>query len=237
MVVEHQLVDPVVLFHVEREISLFIVRLEQKRPPDVSLGVRRSLHELPEIVSISRWISNVPATLHDQELGLLAAEVQAVPVENPAMYDEIVAFAVLETSIDGLENAVSLADINQLVRLGIAIEMVVLAVGLDVQHRNVLVEQQRNPVEGRTPAGLHARREKMAVMQSLVVIGLVFYLLHAPNRLYGRWRMNVIEQRRRSVETFVPHQLLGVQSTVGFSERDVALSRDGAECVIVRHRY
>src|SRR5437870_3151889 len=47
--------------------------------------------------------------------------------------------------------------------------------------------------------------------------------------------MDVIDQRRSAGETFVTHQLLGVNAAIGFAESDVPLAGDFSESVIERH--
>src|SRR6478672_2010389 len=119
MVVEDQLVDSVILLHVERKISLLIMRLELERPANVTLGVRRAFDDLPELVAIPFWSSNVPTTFENHELRLLSGEIDIPLVKNSAMDDEIVAFPERKISVHGLENALPLAHVDQLVGLGI----------------------------------------------------------------------------------------------------------------------
>src|SRR5260221_10409216 len=94
---------------------------------------------------------------HDQ-LRLLTLEIHPVAMENPAMNHEIVTFSVLEIAVHALENSAALADVHELIGLCVPIKKLVVLRRLDVMHRDVRVEQQRNPVERRTPAGFHARR-------------------------------------------------------------------------------
>ena len=82
MVVEHQLVDRVVLLDQEREIALLVVRPELQRTPDVALGVGRAFEQLAELVAVALGEADVPAALEDQELGRAAGEIQP-----PAMQD------------------------------------------------------------------------------------------------------------------------------------------------------
>src|SRR5688572_22009277 len=77
MVVEHELVDAVVLFYVQREIAHLIARLEQNRPSDVALGVGRSLDELSEVVLVARRIADVTAALEYHQLCLLSFEIHS----------------------------------------------------------------------------------------------------------------------------------------------------------------
>ncbi len=237
VVIENDLVDPVILLDVQREIAFFVVRGELHRPTDVALGVRGTLHELTKIVSVAGRGADVASALDHKKLRLLPVQVHLVSVENAPVNYEIVTLAVREVSVDRLQHTGALADVHQLIALGISIEVLVAPVGLDVQHRDVRVEKQRNPVERRTAARLHPRRKKMPVVQRLILVRLVSDLLHPPHRLDGCRRVDVIEQRGGSVKAFVSHELLGVQAAVGLSKHYVPLPWDGAECAVIRHRY
>jgi len=83
--------------------------------------------------------------------------------------------------------------------------MRVVLVGLDVEHRDVLIEQQRNPVERGASAFLDARSKKMAVVERLVRIRLELYLSHTTDGLHRRRRMYVVHERRRARESLVPN--------------------------------
>ena len=121
-------------------------------------------------------------------------------MQNAAMDDEIVAFTERKLSVHCLENSLPFADVHQLVRLRIADRSARRSCRLDVEHRDVLIEQQRNAIERRTSALFHLRSQKMPVMQRLIRIGLELHLLHATHRLHRRRRMDVIQQRRRAGE-------------------------------------
>src|SRR5205823_8923993 len=96
-------IQAVVLLHNEREVALFVDRLELQRPADVALGVRRALLELPELVAIALRRANVSSALEDQEL-VLDFLVHPEAVQDPAMDDEIVAFAVWQVAVTGFED-------------------------------------------------------------------------------------------------------------------------------------
>jgi len=99
----------------------------------------------------------VSPTLEDHELGLLlGVQVEAIAMEDAAMDDEVVAFVKRQRAVRALEDAGSLADVHQLVRLRIPVEVCVVLIGLDVEHRDVLVEQERDPIQCCAPALLHA---------------------------------------------------------------------------------
>ena len=57
--------------------------------------------------------------------------------------------------------------------------MLIGLVGLDVQHRDVLVEQQRNAIERRTAARFDLRRLEVPVPQGLIVVGNELRVAHA----------------------------------------------------------
>ena len=54
MMIEHQLVDRVVLLDQDRELALLVARLELLRPADVALRERRALEQLPVLVAVAR---------------------------------------------------------------------------------------------------------------------------------------------------------------------------------------
>src|SRR3982751_2634294 len=76
MVVEDELVQAVVLLHEELEVTHLVVRLQLDGPTDVTLGVRRALLQLTELVSIALRPADVPAALHDQELWMIPFHVE-----------------------------------------------------------------------------------------------------------------------------------------------------------------
>jgi hypothetical protein len=108
---------------------------------------------------------------------------------------EIVPFPERKNSVSGLEDSLPLADINELVSLRIAIEVRVILVRLAVQHRDVLVEKQRDAIQREAASLLRARRQEVTVVQRLVRIGLELHLAHPPHGFHRRRGMNVIEQR------------------------------------------
>src|SRR5207247_427414 len=80
MVIQRDLVEPIVLLHDEREFALLVVRGEIRRTPDVTLAVRRAFLELAELVAIPLGPANVSAALEAQQL-VLDTLVHAEPVE------------------------------------------------------------------------------------------------------------------------------------------------------------
>ena len=195
MVVEHALVDPVVLLHENRKISHLVDRLDESRTPDVALGVWRALDQLSEFVAIALGPAHVPPALEDQELRLLlGVQVEAIAVENAAVDNEIIAFTERKRAVGALEHALALADVHQLVGLRVPVEVRVVFIGLDVEHGDVLVEQERDSVERGAAALLRARGQEMPVVERLVRVRLELHLAHAPHRFHRRRRMDVVEK-------------------------------------------
>src|SRR5688572_30557711 len=146
MVVEHELVDAVVLFYIQREIAHLIARLEQNRPSNVALGVGRALDELTEVVLVARRIANVTPALEYHQLRLLSFEIHSEAVQNPAMNHEVVALPVLQIPVNALQNPIPLAHVDELVGLRVPIEEFVVRRRLHVKHCDFRVEQERNSV-------------------------------------------------------------------------------------------
>jgi hypothetical protein len=136
-----------------------------------------------------------PALERDELRLLRGVEVEAIAVENAAVNHQVVAFVKGQRTIGALQHARALAHVNQLVGLRVAIEVRVVLVGLAVQHRDVLIEQEWNPIQGGAAAFLDARGEEVPVVECLIGIGLEFRLTHAPYRFHRRRRMNVIHER------------------------------------------
>jgi hypothetical protein len=113
--------------------------------------------------------------------------------------------------------------------------MRVVLIGLAVQHRDVLIEQQRYAVQRYAATLPGARRQEMPVMKRLIRICLELHLAHPTHRFHRRRWMDVVEQRGCAGEAFVPNQLLRVNPAVRFLERDVPLPRDFSEGVVDRH--
>ena len=235
MVVEDDLVEPVVLLHQDREVALLVVGAERGGPADVALAVGRALDQLAELVPVALGPAHVPAALHDEELGLLAAQVEPPAVQDAPVDDEVVALVERQVAEHRLQRAAALAHVHQLVGLRVAVEVGVVLVGLDVEHRHVVVEEERHAVERRAAALLHLRGAEVPVPERLVGVGLVLRLPQPARRLDRGRRMDVVEQRRRAGEALVPHQLFGVDPAVGLAEGDVPLPRDRAQGMVDRH--
>ena len=107
----------------------------------------RSLDELAELVAVPLGPAHVAPALHDEQLGLLAAQIQPIAVHDAAVDDEVVALAIGQVAEHRLQRAAPLAHVDQLVGLRVPVEVGVVLVRLDVKHGHFLVEEQRDPVE------------------------------------------------------------------------------------------
>jgi hypothetical protein len=107
----------------------------------------------------------MPPALDHQHLRRAGRDVELVPVQDPAMDDEIVALAIREIAEHRLQDAFALAHVHQLIALRIAIEVRVLLVRLDIEHRHVAIEHQRDPIQRRTPPLAHATRQEVPMPQ------------------------------------------------------------------------
>src|SRR3954451_11565286 len=228
MMVENELVEPIVLLHEETEIAHLVVRLELDWPANVAPGVRRALLALTELVAVALRPPHVSPALHDEELWMIPFHVELVAMENAAVDDEVVALAERQIAEDGFERPASLGDIDDLVALRIAVEVLFLLIRLDIEHRHVTVEEQRQAIERRAATALRLGRAEMSVPERVVLIGLVRELLHPLHGFHGRRRMHVIEQRRGAGEPLVAHQLFRIDPALRPAKRDVPLARNAA---------
>ena len=146
-------------------------------------------------------------------------------MQNAAVDDDVITLMKREVAVDRLEDARALRDVDALVGLRIPIEVRIRLVRLGVQHRDVVVEHQRNAIERRAAARLHLGRLEVAMPKRLILIGDELHVADPLRRLDRRRRMHVIQQRRGAGESLVAHQLFGVDAAVGLSEGSVAFSR------------
>src|SRR2546423_15123037 len=103
MVVEHDLVDAVVLLHENRKISHLVYGLDVCRPADVALRIRGAFDQLSEFVAIPLRPPHVPPALEDQQLRLLlGVQIEAIAVQDAAMDDEIIAFVKWQRPVSAL---------------------------------------------------------------------------------------------------------------------------------------
>src|SRR5260221_1972389 len=236
IVIEHDLVQSVVLFHDNREIAHLVEGSQLARNADVALGIRSALDELAVLVSVALRRPRVPLSLDDEQLRLTARRIEAIPVHDAAMQHDVIALAEREVTVLRLDLARPLRDVHDLVSLRVAIEVLVGLVGLDVVHRDVCIDEQRHAIERRASLGRDARRAEMPVAERLVGIGLDAFLTQAPHGVYGWLPVNVIQEGRRSRKAFLTDELLGIQAAIPPAERDVALSGNLSERVIEGHR-
>src|SRR5205085_2777354 len=131
--------------------------LDEGGATDVALRVRGPFDQLTEFVAITLGPAHVPATLEDHHFRLFTAEIETVAVENAAVDNEVVALEKRQYPVRCLQRSFAFADVNELVSLRVPVEMRVVLVGLDVEHRDVLIEQQRYSIESDTTAFLHPR--------------------------------------------------------------------------------
>src|SRR6185503_13371099 len=78
MMVEDQLVDPVILLYQKSKVAHLVVRGQLERAPNVALGVRRTFLELAELVAVALGPPHVATTLHHKKLRLLALRIELV---------------------------------------------------------------------------------------------------------------------------------------------------------------
>jgi hypothetical protein len=94
MVVEHDLVDAVVLLHQDGEIAHLVVGAQLQRTPDVALRVRRALDQLAELVAVALGPAHVAAALEDHEsFGCSVPKSKLEAVHDAAVDHDVVAFA------------------------------------------------------------------------------------------------------------------------------------------------
>src|SRR5690242_14614368 len=93
MMIENELIQPVVLLHEEPKVAHFVVCPERDRPADVALRVGCSLLQLAELIAISLRPPHVSAALHDEELWVIPLHVELVAMQNPPVNDEVVPLA------------------------------------------------------------------------------------------------------------------------------------------------
>src|SRR5687767_332711 len=93
MVVEHDLVQSIVLLHDERVLAFLVDRPEVRGAADVALRVWRALLELTELIAITLRPADVAAAFEHEEL-VVDLLVHPETVEDAAMGDEVVALAI-----------------------------------------------------------------------------------------------------------------------------------------------
>src|SRR3954468_4211182 len=153
MVIEHDLVDSIVLLYEDREVTHLVNRLDESRTSNVALRVWCSFDQLAKLIPIALRPAHVSPALEDHKLGLiLRAQVKPISMEDSSMDYEIVSFVERKRTVSALEHAGALAHVDELVCLRVPIEVRVVLIGLDVEHGDVLIEQERHAIERRAPA-------------------------------------------------------------------------------------
>src|SRR5690606_19916784 len=142
-----------------------VVCADLRGAPDVALGERRSLQELAELVAVALRPADVAPTLEDHELGGIAVLVEAIPMHDAAVDDQVVSLVEGEIPELRLESAASLRDVGNLVGLGVAVEVGVLFVRLHVEHPDILVEEERDTIHRGAAALLRLRSTEMPVLE------------------------------------------------------------------------
>ena len=236
MVVENEFVDGVVLLDQQAKVALLVVGTELGGAANIAFGVGRALEQLPEFIAIALGPANVAPALEYHELGWPRGGVQAPPMQDIPVDHDVVALAIREVAIGRLEHARPLSDIHALVGLGVPVEVGVELVGLDIEHGDVGVEEDRGAIHRGAAALPGLGSAEMAVPERHVIVLFPHDIAHLPRRLHGGGRMDVVQQRRRPGESFVPHEFLGIQSAVGTPEDGVTLARDLAQRVVDRHQ-
>src|SRR5260221_545592 len=99
IVIEHDLVQSVVLFHDNREIAHLVEGSQLARNADVALGIRSALDELAVLVSVALRRPRVPLSLDDEQLRLTARRIEAIPVHDAAMQHDVIALAEREVTV------------------------------------------------------------------------------------------------------------------------------------------
>ena len=230
---QRHLEQAVLLLHDQPELPLLVDRLQVRRPPDVALRVRRHLGELAVLVAIALRRPHVAGALDHQ--ALQRPGIEAVAVQHASRNHQVVAVLEGQLAQGRLEHAAALADIDHLVALGVAVEELVGAGRLHERHRDVGVEQQRNPVERQAAARPQLMGPEVPVPELPFGIGLPLQVAHRPHRLHRRGLVQVVQQRRGPREPLVADQLLGQQRAVA-PEHRVPLVRHRTQRVIDRHR-
>ena len=141
--------------------------------------------------------------LYDQSALTLSGPIRSVIIENSKFGNiraggnrKAVALEAVGASVGNVKvtDSAFYNSENQLVSLRVTVEVCVVLVRLDVEHRNILIEQERHSVERCASALFHARCKKMSMVKRLIGIGLVLYFAHPSHRFDGRRRVDVIHE-------------------------------------------
>src|SRR5688572_11476259 len=98
MMVEHDLVQSIVLLHHQRVLAFLVERREVRGAANVALRVWRALLQLTELIAIPLRPADVAAAFEHEEL-VVDLPVHPEAVEDAAMDDEIVALAIRKLAV------------------------------------------------------------------------------------------------------------------------------------------
>jgi hypothetical protein len=113
--------DPPALLDLDNEITGLVVRLHLGRRPNVALAVRRVLEHLAVFVAIPLGRLDVRRALEPQHPLLVTAGKDAIGGADGD--DEVVARPVLDWTEDGLKRPAPFVDVEHLVHLAVAVEV------------------------------------------------------------------------------------------------------------------
>ena len=111
------------------------------------------------------------------------------------MNHDVVASFVRQLAKHRFEHAVPFDHVHNLIRLTVAIEVRVGDIGLDVEHADIMVEEQRNAIHRRRAARRDARRQEMPVAQRRVGVLRPNDITDLSRRQDRRRREYVIQHR------------------------------------------
>src|SRR5687767_9924835 len=98
MMVEHDLVQSIVLLHHQRIFAFLVERREVRGAADVALRIWRALLQLTELIAIALRPTNVSTAFEHEEL-VVDLRVHLEAVEDPAMDDEVIALAIRKLAV------------------------------------------------------------------------------------------------------------------------------------------
>src|SRR6185312_7957913 len=129
----------------------------------------------------------------------------------------------------------ALAQVHQLVRLGVAVEELVRPGGAHEAQGHVGVEQQWLAVEGGAGGGWQLGGLEVAMAERRLGVGDQRNVAQMADGLHPRRRVEVVEQGRGADKAVVADQFLRVQRPVLLAEDAVPLGGQRAQAVVKRH--
>jgi hypothetical protein len=160
---------------------------------------------------------------------------EAPTVQDSAGDDHVVAGAEWELAKGRLEHSPALADVDELVSLGVAIEEVVVLLGPGEEERHVGVEKQGDPIEHGARPRREVPRAQVPAAERAPLFGRVAQLAKRPHGGDRGGRVEVIEQRGGPAEPLVPDELFGMEGALRAAKGDVTLLGDAPELVVEGH--